>query len=307
MSIGADMFPAEGLYFRQDITQQNKIKTCDHKQCFQPTKDKMNYCEIHLRMHQDDCIATFNKLNAQIGHKWDEFIAEIKQKANPDDQSLITVNDFIKVYHKFGAKLRPKELTDLKKSFPGSLGSKQECINLATMFDQKYSTILQNCYNKVDISNKMSKDEPDDTMGYLGKSVWYRDKMPPLKRITDHEFIRIIVTQDKMQQVMMTIRQIDKDNNGYVTRNELDDILKLYMKESLNHFDLTQILNRFSSIQNQILIDYMKFQRWVQTQAKDYFDGLKKKTENALGEKLEKRGYHYGNIIGRAPGPQSKS
>jgi Ca2+-binding EF-hand superfamily protein len=47
MSIGADMFPAEGLYFRQDIAHQNYINACEHKQCFQPTVNKMNYCEIH--------------------------------------------------------------------------------------------------------------------------------------------------------------------------------------------------------------------------------------------------------------------
>jgi Ca2+-binding EF-hand superfamily protein len=29
---------------------------------------------------------------------------------------------------------------------------------------------------------------------------------------------------------MLTIKQIDKDHNGYVTRNELDDILKMYYK-----------------------------------------------------------------------------
>lgn len=40
----------------------------------------------------------------------------------------------------------------------------------------------------------------------------------------------------------MTIRQIDKDHNGYVTRNELDDILKLYFEEFLNK-DLDMIIN----------------------------------------------------------------
>lgn len=38
-SIGADMFPAEGLYFRQDIPQQCKIIACEHPECFQPTKN----------------------------------------------------------------------------------------------------------------------------------------------------------------------------------------------------------------------------------------------------------------------------
>ena len=47
LSIGSEMFPAEGLYFRQDKPQQCKINTCNHPQCFQPTKNNQNYCEVH--------------------------------------------------------------------------------------------------------------------------------------------------------------------------------------------------------------------------------------------------------------------
>jgi hypothetical protein len=50
-SIGSDMFPAEGLYFRQDIPQQSKINSCQHPQCFQPTKNNQNYCDVHQKMH----------------------------------------------------------------------------------------------------------------------------------------------------------------------------------------------------------------------------------------------------------------
>ena len=32
---------------------------------------------------------------------------------------------------------------------------------------------------------------------------------------------------DSLANIMRTIKQIDRDNNGYVTSTELDDILKL--------------------------------------------------------------------------------
>jgi len=51
-----------------------------------------------------------------------------------------------------------------------------------------------------------------------------------------------------MNEVMFTIKQIDRDHNGYVTKNELDDILKMYMKQQLNQFSLEPILSKFSSI-----------------------------------------------------------
>ena len=39
--------------------------------------------------------------------------------------------------------------------------------------------------------------------------------------------IKVIAADNKMEEVMRVIGQIDKDHNGYVTVTELDDILKL--------------------------------------------------------------------------------
>ena len=50
-----------------------------------------------------------------------------------------------------------------------------------------------------------------------------------------------------MHGIMVTVRSIDKDNNGYVTRVELDDILKMFYMEFQDQ-DLTEILEQFSSL-----------------------------------------------------------
>ena len=65
---------------------------------------------------------------------------------------------------------------------------------------------------------------------------------------------------------MLTIREIDKDHNGHVTRTELDDILKLYYKKELGDMNLFPIINKFSSISNQILIDYRAFKDWIRSE-----------------------------------------
>ena len=62
---------------------------------------------------------------------------------------------------------------------------------------------------------------------------------------------------------MNTVKQIDKDHNGYVTRNELDDIIKMNYQKELEDKNITHILNKFGSIQNKILIDYKAFKTWV--------------------------------------------
>jgi hypothetical protein len=53
---------------------------------------------------------------------------------------------------------------------------------------------------------------------------------------------------EKAYLVMLTIKDIDKERNGYVTSAELDDILKLYCPDRLGNRDLTPILNKFCSI-----------------------------------------------------------
>lgn len=65
------------------------------------------------------------------------------------------------------------------------------------------------------------------------------------------------------------IRGIDKDRNGYVTTNEMDDILKEAYPEKLNNKDLKPFLKLFTSIANPILLDYSKFRDTVQAGIKD--------------------------------------
>jgi hypothetical protein len=59
--------------------------------------------------------------------------------------------------------------------------------------------------------------------------------------------------------VIRTIKEIDKQRNGFVTSTELDDILKVFYKEELKGKDIKPVLKKYASIQNRILIDYKSF------------------------------------------------
>ncbi len=61
-----------------------------------------------------------------------------------------------------------------------------------------------------------------------------------------------------MREIMLNIKEIDKDHNGYVTRTELDDIIKINVPDLANRI-LFPIINQWCSIQNKILIDYKQF------------------------------------------------
>lgn len=109
ISIGAEMFPEEGLYFRQDKAQQCVVNTCKQNQCWQPTKNTVNFCDVHQKMHQGHAVQHFSKLFKQIGHKWAEFISQLKQAADADDESQIAFKSFAKIARHFGGRLKQEE------------------------------------------------------------------------------------------------------------------------------------------------------------------------------------------------------
>ena len=68
---------------------------------------------------------------------------------------------------------------------------------------------------------------------------------------------------NKLKSIVLTIKEIDKDHNGFVTSTELDDIIKLYYRKELMDKDLLPFINKFSSLQNRILIHYKSFQQYL--------------------------------------------
>ena len=67
-------------------------------------------------------------------------------------------------------------------------------------------------------------------MGYLGKTEHYREKFQ-LGPISEKDFIQVIFKGKKLREIMLMVREIDEQKNGYVTSYELDDIIKLQYPE----------------------------------------------------------------------------
>lgn len=128
-------------------------------------------------------------------------------------------------------------------------------------------------YKKVDVTDMVGADEPEDINGYYGSTQYYRKKIK-LFPISEEEFLQILMNDYKLEEVMTLIKSIDRFHNGYVTKTELDDILKLTYPDQLNDKDLIPIIKRFSSIQNKILIDYKGFKNWTKAALKKlgYYD-----------------------------------
>lgn len=66
-----------------------------------------------------------------------------------------------------------------------------------------------------------------------------------------------------MRDIMLKVRQIDPRHNGFVTLQELDDIIKMSYPEQLNTRDICPIISKFESPQYKVLIDYKQLADWI--------------------------------------------
>ena len=107
-------------------------------------------------------------------------------------------------------------------------------------------------YNRVDLSDD-DEEEMGDFSGYTG----YRQNDTKFYEIYAYgQLIDLFVEEDKLPFILKSIKDIDQDNNGYVTTTELEDILKLHYP-AIKQKNLKKIFKPFASIQNRILIDYV--------------------------------------------------
>jgi len=60
--------------------------------------------------------------------------------------------------------------------------------------------------------------------------------------------VQIINANNKLVEIIRTIKEIDKQHNGFVTVTELDDILKIQYKNELEDRELKPIIRKYSSI-----------------------------------------------------------
>ena len=104
---------------------------------------------------------------------------------------------------------------------------------------------------------------------------------------------------------MNIIREIDKDRNGYVTSNELTDIIKMIYPKDLKAAILEPIFKKFASSANQILIDYKQFRDWLRLEVHELLSNQKKELVDNQ-ESAEKNGPLYSKIETKIDASASK-
>ena len=82
-----------------------------------------------------------------------------------------------------------------------------------------------------------------DIIGFHGQTEHFRKKIK-LIPIKENDFLQVFANENKLKEVMLSIRSIDPIFTGIVTRNELDDILKHHYPKELENkeFEIKEIM-----------------------------------------------------------------
>ena len=116
------------------------------------------------------------------------------------------------------------------------------------------------------------KENPDsqqrDGFGFTGDFDRTRDKKKKVP-IEEEDLINMIVEDDRSKEINLAIREIDPERNGYVTNQELDDILRMNYTSQMEGKHVFEFVKQFASVSNPILIDYNLFKKYVYTAVKE--------------------------------------
>ena len=140
----------------------------------------------------------------------------------------------------------------LLEAFPGKVVHYQKYLDMSHLVELQKANDANKIYKGVDLSDD-DEEEMGDFSGYTG----YRQSDTKFYEIlTYDQLINLFIKEDKLPFILKSIKDIDQDNNGYVTTTELEDILKLHYP-IIKQKNLKKIFKPFASIQNRILIDYV--------------------------------------------------
>ena len=110
-------------------------------------------------------------------------------------------------------------------------------------------------YSKIDANVEDPTEDAVDAAGFTGQMNRVKRKLRP---ISEGELVALFLRENSLHEMSRMIREIDKERNGFVTKTELDDIVKVLFEEELADRDLSALIRPYQSIQNKILVDYKR-------------------------------------------------
>lgn len=83
--------------------------------------------------------------------------------------------------------------------------------------------------------------------------------------ISEGELFKIMVNNNKYKIIVKELRKLDFDGNGFVTSCEFNQLFHECYKHELAGKSMLKVFRPFASIQNKNLIDYKRFNEYLQS------------------------------------------
>ena len=162
MSIGYEIHPSEGLYFRQDRKQNVRQTVCAQKGCWQACKGSQAYCEAHLKLNLSKIGKLYQNIFDKINRNypeggWGKFIVALKRKATFDDPRFVRMEGLLEVLAHFKLRLLDKQISTITNLYRVEYGIEPGLINIKPILD------LRRKQRQADVYGKVPVEENPDT------------------------------------------------------------------------------------------------------------------------------------------------
>jgi len=274
-SVGNEISPPEFLYFRQDLRPQKPIRW-SYRKWWETTIGLGSFWALHTRIIYNKAYSWMAMLPPRLKDNWTKFNSRVEALYINNEDKEVHVDDFQKLWDEFGIPISEVDKNILLEAFPGMIDGNFKCIDMTHLFEIQKASEINRLYEKVDLSD--DDEEMGDFSGYTG--VIQRNSKY-FETFSYEKLINLFVDDDKLPFILRSIKDIDQDNNGYVTTTELEDIIKLHYP-ILKDKNLKKLFKPFASIQNRILIDYKSFRKDLIDKIKEKLEDKKSSNENHL-------------------------
>jgi len=167
-TIGLEITPWEGLYFRQDKPVE-KDATCKQQNCWNLLTGLSKFCALHQKLNLDRCIEHFQTLLAKLSKdEKDLFNEKLSRGMNISKENTIEISMFIKILEVFTRSKLPLEIQDWYiESFQMRQDGNYKDLDITPLMNR--NTHLDQLYESIDLF----EDQIQEEMKRSGMAVAY--------------------------------------------------------------------------------------------------------------------------------------
>lgn len=149
---------------------------------------------------------------------WHKLLSDLDKNALPDDRSMIKIENLERVLAKFRIKIHPKQRETIKKLYGVLFAGDPSIINIQPLLDVEKNRQTDDIYGKVEMEES-NEELKADLGGYFGDFHRHRVDKSIRKRVSlsEKELGTMLLENNRLKEIALSIRHIDPDRNGFVT------------------------------------------------------------------------------------------